>query len=135
MTKVIIVTTRVENNNKTMSQHSKECCNKVEELVEETSIATKENYVVTKDEEERTEDCRDKEIYVAIEFRLIENDKLCCKKVFLSRHKILISRHKLDNFSRTMSRHYQSLSRPNSRRNPKIMSRQKTGGHNKSWGT
>ena len=44
------VVTKVENNHKIMSQHSKECCNKVEELEEETSVVTKENYVVTKDE-------------------------------------------------------------------------------------
>ena len=51
-----------------MSQYSKECCNKVEELEKETSVATKENYVLTKDEEERTEDCRDKEIYVVTDW-------------------------------------------------------------------
>ena len=79
-----------------MSQHSKEYCNKVEELEEETSAATK-------DEEDRIKDYRDKEIYVTTEFRTAENDKLCCNKVFMSRHK-------LDNFSITMSRHYQSLS-------------------------
>ena len=66
-----------------MSQHSKECCNKVEDL-------KGENYVSTKEEEERTEGCRDKEIFVAIEFRATENDKVCCNKVFMSRHKILM---------------------------------------------
>ena len=45
---------------------------------------TKENYVATKDEDERTEDCRDKEIYVATEFRAAENDKLCCDKVYVA---------------------------------------------------
>ena len=34
--------------------------------------------------EERIEDCRNKEIYVTIEFRTIENDKLFCNKVFMS---------------------------------------------------
>ena len=52
MTKEIIVVTKVEKNHKKMSQHSKECCNKVEELEAEI-------YVATKDEEERTTDCRD----------------------------------------------------------------------------
>ena len=66
MTEEISVATKVEKNHKSMSQHSKEWYNKVEELEEETSVATKENYVVTKDENERPEDCRDKEIYVAI---------------------------------------------------------------------
>ena len=42
-----------------MLQHSKECCNKVEELEVENPIATKENYVATKDENERIEDYRD----------------------------------------------------------------------------
>ena len=67
------------------------------------------------------EDYRDKEMYVVIEFRIGENDKLCCNKVFMWLHKTLMSRHKLDNFRRTMSRHYQILSRPNLRRNPKTM--------------
>ena len=93
-----------------MSQHSKECCNKVEELEEETFVAIKENYVATKDEENRIEDWCDKEIYVVTEFRAVENDK-CCNKVFMSQQKTLVSRHKLDNFSRTMPRHYQSLLR------------------------
>ena len=53
----ISVMTKVEKNHQSMLQHIKECCNKVEELEEETSIAAK-------DEEERTEDCHDKEIYV-----------------------------------------------------------------------
>ena len=52
------VTTKVEKKHKRMSQHSIEYCNKVEELEEETSVTTK-------DKEERTEDCREKEIYVA----------------------------------------------------------------------
>ena len=60
----ISVATKVEKNHQSMSQHSKEGCNKVEELEKET-------YVMTKDEEERTEDCHDKEIYVAIEFRAV----------------------------------------------------------------
>ena len=77
MIKVISVTTKVDKNHQSMSQHSKECCNKVEELEEE-------NYVTTKDEEERTEDCHDKEIYVATEFRASKNDKLCCNKFFMS---------------------------------------------------
>ena len=69
--------TKGEKNHKRMSQHSKECCNKVEDLEEETSVATK-------DEKERTKNCHDKEIYVATEFRTIENDKLCCNKDFMS---------------------------------------------------
>ena len=48
-TKEISVATKVEKNHKRMSQYSTECCNKVEELEEETSVATK-------DEEERIED-------------------------------------------------------------------------------
>ena len=56
----ISVATKVEKNHHILSQHRKECCNKVEELEEETFVTTKENYVVTKDEEERTKDCRDK---------------------------------------------------------------------------
>ena len=60
-----------------MSQHSKECCNKVEELEEG-------NYVTTKDEEERTEDFCDKEIYVTTEFRGAKNEKVCCNKVSVS---------------------------------------------------
>ena len=45
-TKEISVMTKVEKNHKRKLQQSKECCNKVEELEEET-------YVATKDEEER----------------------------------------------------------------------------------
>ena len=60
------VTNEIEKNHKSMSQHSKECCNKVEELEAKNSVATKENYVVIEDEEERTEDCRDSVFYVAI---------------------------------------------------------------------
>ena len=45
-----------------------------------------------------------KEKYVAKEFRAAENDKFCCNKVFMSRHKTPMSRHKLDNFSKTWSR-------------------------------
>ena len=86
-----------------MSQHSKECCNKVEEMEEK-------NYVATKDEEERTEDCHDKEIYVATKFRAAENDKVCCNKICMSRHKTVMSRHKLDNFSKTFSQHKNILS-------------------------
>ena len=119
--KEISVSIKVEKSHKRMLQHSKEFCNKVEELEKETSISTK-------DEEKITEDYRGKKIYVVIEFRAAKNDK-CCNKIFMSRHKTLMSRHKLDNFSRTMSGHYQSLSRHNPRRNPKIMSRQKTRGH------
>ena len=78
------VAKKVEKNHNIMSQHSKECCNKVEKLEEETSIATR-------DEEEGTKDCIDKEIYVVTEFRAEENDKLCCRKVFMSRHKTLLS--------------------------------------------
>ena len=48
-----------------MSQHRKECCNKVEEMKVESFIATKENYVATEDLEERTEDCHDSIFYVA----------------------------------------------------------------------
>ena len=47
-----------------MSQHSKECCNKVEELKAEKFVTIKENSITTKDEEERTEDCRDNVFYV-----------------------------------------------------------------------
>ena len=39
-----------------MSQHNKECYDKVEEFEAENFITTKENYVATKDENERTED-------------------------------------------------------------------------------
>ena len=80
-TKEISVMTKVEKNHQSMSQHIKECYNKVEELEEETSVATKENYVTTKYEDERIEDCLDKEIYVATEFKAAKNDKLCCNKV------------------------------------------------------
>ena len=66
-----------------MSQHSKECCKKVEELEEETFVTTEENYVLTNDEKERIEDCCDKEIYVATELKIAKNDKLCCNKVFM----------------------------------------------------
>ena len=76
-TKEFSVATKVEKNHKRISQHSKECCNKVEELKEETSVATK-------DEEERIEDCCNKETYVATVFKTAENDKLCCNKVFMS---------------------------------------------------
>ena len=69
----ISVATKVEKNHQSMSQHSKEGCNKVEELEKKT-------YVVIKDEEETTEDCHDKEIYVATKFRAVENDKLYCNK-------------------------------------------------------
>ena len=34
-----------------MSQHNKECCNKVGDLEEETSITTKEKHVTINDEE------------------------------------------------------------------------------------
>ena len=84
MRKQIIVATKVEKNHKIMLQHRKECCNKVEELEEETSIVTKENQVTTKDEEDRIEDYHDKEIYLSIEFKTVEDDKLCCNKVFMS---------------------------------------------------
>ena len=47
-------------------------------MKEETSVAIK-------DEEERMEDYCDKEMYVATEFRIRENDKLCCNKVFMWR--------------------------------------------------
>ena len=83
-TKEIIVVTKVEKNHKIMLQHSKECCNKVEELEEETSVVTKGNYVATKDEEERIKDCRNKENYVVTEFRTTETYKLCRKKFFMS---------------------------------------------------
>ena len=76
--------TKVEKNHKRMSQHSKGCCNKVEELEEETFFMKKENYVTTKEEEERTKDCSDKKIYVMTEFRTVENDKSCCNQVFMS---------------------------------------------------
>ena len=95
-----------------MSQHSKECCNKVEELEEENYVATKENYVAAKEKDERIEDCHDKEIYVATEFKVAENDKVCCYKVFMLRHK-------LDNFSKTLSRHKNIMSRKTPRRNYK----------------
>ena len=65
VTKEIIVATEIEKNHKHMSQHSKECCNKVEELKAESSIAAKENYVATEDEENITEDCRGNIFYVA----------------------------------------------------------------------
>ena len=60
MTKEIRVVTKVDKNHKRMSQQNKECCNKVEELEEETSVTTEENYVATKDEEERIEECYDR---------------------------------------------------------------------------
>ena len=110
-TEEISFTTNVKNH-QSMSQHSKECCNKVEEMEEE-------NYVATKDEERRTEDCRDKEIYVSTEFRAAENDKVCCNKVIMSRHKTLISRHKLNYFSKTLPRHKNIMSRQTPRRNSK----------------
>ena len=47
-TKEISVMTKVEKNHQIMSQHIKECYNKVEELEEETSVAIKENYVTKK---------------------------------------------------------------------------------------
>ena len=47
-----------------MSQHSNECCNKVEELEAENSVTTKENYVMTKDEDEIIEDYHDSVFYV-----------------------------------------------------------------------
>ena len=56
--------TEIEKNHKSLSQHNKECCNKVEELEAENSVTTKENYAATKDEEERTEDYRDSVFYV-----------------------------------------------------------------------
>ena len=43
---------RLKRTIKRMSQHSKECCNKVEELEAENSVATK-------DGKEIMEDCRD----------------------------------------------------------------------------
>ena len=75
MTKEITIATEVEKNHKSMSQHSKGCCNKVEELEAKNSIMTKENYVTTEDEKERTEDCRNI-VY------------------FMSRHCKLMSQHK-----------------------------------------
>ena len=147
MTKEIIIATAIEKNHKSMSQHRKECCNKVEELEAENSVAIKENYVAIEDEEERTEDCRDSIFYVATfqtyvatwskderqvvtnKFMLrqnseaVENDKLCCNKVFMSRHKTLMLRQKLDNLSKTMSRHCQIMLRQNSKRKHENMSR------------
>ena len=64
-TKEIIIATEIEKNHKSMSQHNKECCNKVEEFEVENSVATKENYVLTEDEKERIEDCRHSLFYVA----------------------------------------------------------------------
>ena len=51
--------TEIEQNHENMLQHSKERCSKVEELEAENSVATKENYVMIEDEEERTEECHD----------------------------------------------------------------------------
>ena len=48
-----------------MSQYSQECCNKVEELKADNSIATKFSFVETEDEEERIECYRDSVFYVA----------------------------------------------------------------------
>ena len=47
-----------------MLLHKKESCNKVEELEAESSVVTKENYVATKNEEKRTENCRNSIFYV-----------------------------------------------------------------------
>ena len=57
-TKEIIIATENEKNHRSMSQHSKECCNKVEEL-------EAENFVATEDQEEIIEDCHDSVSYVA----------------------------------------------------------------------
>ena len=59
MTKEIIIVTNIEKNHKRMTQHSKECCNKVEELEVKSSVLIKENYITTKDEDERIKDYRD----------------------------------------------------------------------------
>ena len=64
-TKEIIVAIEIEKNHKSMSQHSKECCNKVEELEVQNSVATKENSVATEDEDEIIEECRESVFYVA----------------------------------------------------------------------
>ena len=53
----------------------------------------------------------DKEKYVATEFREEENDKFCCNKVIMLRHKTLMSRHKLDNFSKILSQQKNIMSR------------------------
>ena len=45
-----IIATKVEKNHKKMSQHSKECCNKVENLETKIFVVAKEHYVSTKDE-------------------------------------------------------------------------------------
>ena len=88
-----------------------------------------------------------KKFYVATQSRAARR-KRCCNKAFMSRHTIRVfklqgtkemSRHKTlmlrqlqDNFSRTLLRHFQSLSRHNSRRRHKTMSPQKTASHDKA---
>ena len=75
-----------------MLQHSKECCNKVEELEVEISIVTKENYVARKDEDERIEDCRDT-VYIMLQHfkpmsqhkARLKDKKFCCDKEILCR--------------------------------------------------
>ena len=47
-----------------MSQHINECCNKVEELEAENSVATKGNYVTKECEDDRIEDYSDSVFYV-----------------------------------------------------------------------
>ena len=58
-TKENIVAIEIEQNHQSMLQQSKEGCNKVEELEANNNVAIKENYVATKVEEEKIEECRD----------------------------------------------------------------------------
>ena len=66
-----------------MLQHSKECCNKVEELDVEISVVTKENHVSTKDEKERTEFCRDTVYFMSQHKARLKDKKFCCDKEIL----------------------------------------------------
>ena len=59
MTKCNSIIKKLKRTIKRMSQHSKECCNKVEELEVENSVTIKERCVAKKDGNERLEDCHD----------------------------------------------------------------------------
>ena len=74
-TKEIVVMIVVEKNHKSMSQHSKECCNKVEQLEVDNFFATKENYVTTKDEKMRTKDCRNTVYFMLRHCKLMSQHK------------------------------------------------------------
>ena len=76
--------------------------------------------------------CRDKEILCRDIFQEQQRMKCCCNKVFMLQHKTLMSRQLQVNFNRILSRHFQIMSRHNSRKRHETMSQPKTASHDKA---